>query len=191
VWPSKSAPQQVATTGDPTSPLTPLTRRELYRLAEHCRAYASELAHYDQVRVNLQQCHKFNQWLPELKSYDLLAPALRTLQPARPIARWQVIALAAVVGFILFGLLAARGVRLAFGFYSYLFGLFLLFFVPERLYGTTVELLEGKVLRVVDALEQALLHGNLDFTEAAFFQTKENLEAARRELRQQIDLAHR
>lgn len=27
--------------------------------------------------------------------------------------------------------------------------------------------------------------------EAAFFQVKENLEAARRELRQQIDLAHR
>ncbi len=38
--------------------------------------------------------------------------------------------------------------------YSILFSTILLFFVPERLYGMTIELLEGKVLRIVGALEQ-------------------------------------
>jgi hypothetical protein len=169
----------------------PLTRREFYQLAEQCRTYAAELAHFDQTRVNLAQCHKFNSWLPTLKSYEQLAPLLATLQPARPIARWQLMTLAAILGFLLFAMLSARGIRQAAGFYSYLFALFLFYFVPERLYGTTVELLEGKVLRVVDALDQLLTHGDLEFSEAAFFQVKENLQAARRELREQIDLAHR
>ena len=46
-------------------------------------------------------------------------------------------------------------------------------------------------LRVVDELERILLEGDTGFTPAAFFQVKENLTEARRELRQQIDLAHR
>jgi hypothetical protein len=175
------------------SAITPLTRREFYQLAEHCRDYALELARYDQTRVNLQQCHRFNQWLAQVKAYDLLAPALRTLQPARPLARWHMVSLAAVVGLILFLVLVQRTSRassLTF-FYSYGFTLLICYFVPERFYGTTIELLEGKVLRVVDALEALLVSGALGFTEAAFFQAKANLEIARRELRQQIDLAHR
>jgi hypothetical protein len=71
------------------------------------------------------------------------------------------------------------------------FGLIILYFIPERVYGTTIELLEGKLLRVVDALDRLLTSGQVEFSEAAFFQVRENLEAARRELRQQIDLAHR
>ena len=64
--------------------------------------------------------------------------------------------------------------------YSILFSTILLFFVPERLYGTTIELLEGKVLRIVDALEQILVADELGLSEAAYFRVKENLEEARR-----------
>ena len=49
----------------------------------------------------------------------------------------------------------------------------------------------AKVLRVVDGLLVILDSGVLEFTEAAFFQTRQNLLDARAELRQQIDLAHR
>jgi hypothetical protein len=171
--------------------LIPLNRREFFRLTERCRDYARELARFDQSRVDLAQCHKFNNWLPELKAYDLLAPTLRTLQPARPVARWQIMMLAGLLGLVVMLFLASRHVRVMGFSYTYLLSLFVLYFVPERLYGTTVELLEGKVLRVVDALEQMLLNGELGFTEAAFFQARENLENARRELREQIDLAHR
>jgi hypothetical protein len=176
-----------------TGSLTPLTRRDFFRLTERCRTYATELAHYEQSRVNLRQCYQFNAWLPELKAYDLLAPALRTLRPAWPVARWQVLILLGVLGLVITSLLAprwGRTVQTSF-FYSYCFALFLFYFVPERLYGTTIELLEGKVLRIVETLDSLLTDGKLDFTEAAYFQAKENLEAARRELRQQIDLAHR
>ena len=40
-------------------------------------------------------------------------------------------------------------------------------------------------------MEQVLQDEELGFTEAAYFKVKEDLEVARRELRQQIDLAHR
>lgn len=179
----------------PQSPLqsTPLTRREFYQLAERCRAYALELAHFDQARVNLQQCHEFNRWLVELKRYDLLAAPLRALKPARPVARWQLFTIGLVLGLILFALISSRFARTenAIFFYSYVGGLVVLYLLPERLYGTTIELLEGKLLRIVDTLDGLLAENKLGFTEAAFFQVKENLEAARRELRQQIDLAHR
>ncbi|MEZ4863515.1 MAG: hypothetical protein R3C14_19505 [Caldilineaceae bacterium] len=173
--------------------LTPLTRPEFYRLAERCRTYALELAQYDQTRVNLQQCHQFNEWLPTLKSYDLLAPMLRSLRSARPVARWQLLTLGCVLGLLLLMALSSRLSRsLSTTFLpSYSVFLILFYFVPERYYGTTIEQLEGRVLRIVDALEQILLSEQLGFTEAAFFQAKENLQAARAELRQQIDLAHR
>lgn len=175
-------------------PLRPLTRKEFYELAAHCRAYARELAKHDQNRVSLKHCYEFNQWLPSVKSYDLLAPHLVTLRPARPIARWQVLILGAVAGLIGF-LLLSRQLSQATSsliFYGFLFSLLMVaFFVPERLYGTTIELLEGKVLRVVDALERVLQSEELGFTEAAYFHVKEDLQASRQELRQQIDLAHR
>lgn len=173
--------------------LLPLTRPEFYRLTERCHSYALELARHDQTRVHLQHCYQFNDWLRQLKRYDRLAPALRTLTPARPIARWQLLILGCLLGLVIWLALQARAYRLlASGFISsYALFLFLFYFMPERYYGTTIELLEGKVLRIVEALDSLLQHGDLGFTEAAYFQAKENLQAARTELRQQIDLAHR
>ena len=171
----------------------PLTRKDLYELAAHCRTYAEELARHDQTRVNLHHCHEFNKWLAKLKSYDLLARPLASLVPARPVARWQVMVLAGVLGLILMLALPGRvdrGLSTAIT-YSYFFTLIIFFFVPERLYGTTIELLEAKVLRVVDTLDQLLQTSELGLTEAAYFRVKENLEAARQELRQQIDIVHR
>ena len=69
--------------------------------------------------------------------------------------------------------------------------LLLIYFIPEHLYGTTVGLLEGRLLRIVDALDEILQRGEMGFTQAAFFQTRDNLARARRELRQQLDLAYR
>ncbi|NJN81415.1 MAG: hypothetical protein HC802_03455 [Caldilineaceae bacterium] len=131
--------------------------------------------------------------MPRVKRYDLLAPSLRTLKAARPIARWQVMTLAVVTGLIGAFALVGRVDRLYSSgiFYVYLLLLLLLYFLPQRLYGTTIEMLEGKVLRVVEEMEKILIADDLEFSEAAFFQVKENLQAARHELRQQIDLAHR
>lgn len=175
-------------------PMQPLTRKEFYELAAQCRAYAQELARNDQNRVSLKHCHAFNQWLPQVKSYDLLAPHLASLRPARPIARWQVVVLAVVGGLFLF-VLAGPALGQLYGsmaLYAYLFFMLMFtFFVPERLYGTTIELLEAKVLRVVEALESVLQRDDLGFTEAAYFRVKEDLRESRQELRQQIDLAHR
>ena len=177
----------------PPQGLIPLTRKELYDLAAHCRTYAQELARHDQTRVNLKHCHEFNSWLARLKSYDRLARPLATLQPARPVARWQVMVLAGVVGLILMLVLPGRVDRALSTaiIYSLLLMIIIFYFVPERLYGTTIELIEAKVLRVVDTLEELLQDAELGMTEAAYFRVKEILEAARHELRQQIDLAHR
>ncbi len=171
----------------------PLTRKEMYDLAVRCRGYAQELARHEQARVNLQHCFEFNVWLGKLKSYDLLARPLASLKAARPIPRWQVMVLAGVVGLILMLMLAGRvdrGLSSAIT-YGFFLSLVIFYFVPERIYGTTIELLEAKVLRVVDVLDQLLQSNELGLTEAAYFRVKENLEIARRELREQIDLAHR
>jgi hypothetical protein len=64
-------------------------------------------------------------------------------------------------------------------------------FLPESLYGTTMELLDAKVLRVVDALLELLNSVKMNLSEAVYFKAKDNLTAAREELRLQIDLAHR
>ena len=171
----------------------PLTRKAFYDLAAECREIALELARHDQHRVNLDQCHAFNNWLPKVKRYDLLAPRVRNLSLARPVTRRQIIIIGIVAGIFLFLLCpdqvgpVSRRVIL----YAYVLSLIFFYFIPERYYGTTVELLEGKTLRVVDELEALLLSGQVDFSKAAFFQIKENLAEARRELRQQLDLAHR
>ncbi|MEZ4657501.1 MAG: hypothetical protein R2911_08015 [Caldilineaceae bacterium] len=152
-----------------------------------------ELALYDPHRVNLKQCYQFNRWLPKIKAHEPLASALVSITPARPIARWQLMTIAAVLGLILlFALpLSLRHMTRSLLFYLYLLFLLGLYFVPERLYGGTIELIEAKVLRVVEELEKLLMADEMEFSEAAFFQVKENLSAARRELRQQLDLAHR
>jgi hypothetical protein len=170
-----------------------LDRKEFYDLTVYCREYALELAHHDQHKVNLKQCNHFNDWLRDLRRYDELAPALASLRPARPIARWQIMVLLFVGWFIV--ALTTRG-RVDNQLYLVLTGGILLtvlalFFIPESLYGTTIELLEGKVLYIVDTLLTILNSGKLEYSEAAFFRARENLLIAHSELRQQIDLAHR
>lgn len=169
-----------------------LTRKEFYDLAIECRERALELARHDQHRVVPAQCQAFNRWLVQLKRYERLDGAVGQMPPARPITRWHVMGLVALAWF-LFVLFAGQGLTLtsqrALGFV--LAGIMILiYFLPERLYGTTTELLEGKVLRVVETLEEILLAQEMGFTEAAYFQVKDNLAAARKELRQQIYLAH-
>ena len=170
-----------------------LTRKEFYELADQCRERALELAHFDQNRVNRHQCRRFNMWLARLKTYDQLAAGVQDISAARPITRYDLMAAAVVLWlvsmFLLREQLSVGGNRiLAFSVWGLVI---LLYFLPESLYATTVELLEAKVLRVVEALEELLISQEMEVTEAVFFKIKENLNTARRELRQQIHLAHR
>ncbi len=173
--------------------MTELTRKEFYDLADQCKERALELALFDQNRVNRKQCRHFNMWLARLKTYDQLAPGVQDISAARPITRYDLMAAAVVLWlvsmFLLREQLSVGGNRfLAFGVWGLVI---LLYFLPESLYATTVELLEAKVLRVVEALEALLISQEMEVTEAVFFKIKENLNTARRELRQQIHLAHR
>lgn len=175
------------------TPVRPLTRKEFYDLTVYCRTYAAELARHDQDRVNLAQCNRFNTWLAQIKNYDKLNAALQDLTPARPIARWQIMMILFIVWVILWVALPGRVERgldaaLLVGAMG---TVVVMMFLPESLYGTTMELLDAKVLRIVDTLLDMLKRGEMDFTEAAYFRAKENLLAAHEELRQQIDLAHR
>lgn len=176
----------------PPSPV-PLTRKDFFDLTAYCRTYAADLARFDQHRVNLKECNRFNTWLDQVKRYDKLSTRLRDLAPARPIARWQIMVLLGVLWVILWFALPGRAERgLTAAMLVGAMGTFVvMFFLPESLYGTTMELLDAKVLRVVDALLELLNNGNMEFTEAVYFKAKENLTAAREELRLQIDLAHR
>lgn len=188
-WPSSS----IAKRPPPKPPnLVPLTRHEFYTLAEECRHFSVELARHDQDRVYPKQCKEFNLWLSKVKSYDLLFPALEGLRPARPITRWHLLAAGLLLLFLLLLLIPPRigrmpGSTLVYGFG---FSVLLLYFIPERVYGSTIEMIEAKVLRVVEEMEALLASDRLAFTQAAYFRAKENLEAARRELRQQIHLAN-
>ena len=176
----------------PPAPL-PLNRKAFYELAAECRTYAAELANFDQDRVNLKQCHRFNAWLAHVRRYDRLTPYLMTTQAARPIARWQIVALMVVIWLLLVlalpGQVGQQWATVLVG--GWLFTIVLVFFIPEALYGTTIELVEAKVLRVVDTMLEILNSGVMEFSEAAHFKVREDLLAARAELRQQIDLAHR
>ena len=172
--------------------MTELTRKEFYELADQCRERALELAHFDQNRVNRQQCRRFNLWLAQLKTYDQLSPGVQDISAARPITRYDLMAAAILLWlaslFLLRGQLGVAGNRVvAFSMWALVL---LLYFLPESLYATTVELLEAKVLRVVETLEGLLISQEMEVTEAVFFKIKENLNTARRELRQQIHLAH-
>ena len=176
----------------PARPL-PLDRKAFYDLAAGLPSYAAELANNDQHRVNLKECHRFNGWLAHVKRYEPLAPRLATLRAARPVARWQVVtimvAILVLMALILPGRVNQQMYTVMIG--SWLLTIVAVFFIPESVYGTTTELLEGKVLRVVDVLLEILNSGTMGFSEAAFFRTRENLLKAREELRLQIDLAHR
>ncbi len=169
-----------------------LTRKEFYELADQCRERALELALFDQNRVNRKQCRQFNEWLARLKTYDQLAPGVHDISAARPITRYDLMAAVVVLWIVSLFLLREElgtGGNRFLGFAAW--GLVvLLYFLPESLYATTVELLEAKVLRVVETLEALLISQEMEVTEAVFFKIKENLSTARRELRQQIHLAH-
>lgn len=177
----------------PSPPPLPLDRKAFYELAAECRAYAAELANFDQHRVNLKQCHRFNAWLAHVRRYDKLAPHLATMAAARPMSRWQIITLMIAVWMIMAlalpGQVSQQWTMLLIG--SWLLTIVAAFFIPEAFYGTTTELLEAKVLRVVDTLLEILNSGAMEFTEAAHFKVRDDLLAARAELRLQIDLAHR
>ena len=127
-----------------------------------------------------------------MRKFDRLSPLIAGLEPARPLTRWHLLG-AGLVIWLVFTLIFPAGGRNSNPFF--LFGgtlfLILLYFLPERLYGTTIGLLEGRLLRVVDALDEILRSGEMGFTQAAYFQVRDNLAAARRELRLQIDLAYR
>ena len=181
--------------GAPAGPPSarPLTRKEFYDLTFVCREMATELARHEQRRVNLQQCYRFNLWLAELRSYTPLKAGLAGMKSARPVTRWQVGSLVLALWLVAWLAMLGRGDRMLN--LLLLNGMVLVFvliwMVPERVFGSTVEEIEGKVLRVVGLLEDLLAHGNLGLTEAVYFRAKQNLEQARLELREQIDLAHR
>lgn len=181
--------------GAPAGPPSPraLTRKEFYDLTFVCRELAADLARLDPRRVNLQQCYRFNNWLAELRGYLPLRAGLAGMKGARPITRWQVGSLVLALWLVVWLAMLGRGDRMVH--LLLLNGMVLLFvlmwMVPERVFGSTVEEIEGKVLRVVELLEELLVHGNLGMTEAAFFRAKQNLDQARLELREQLDLAHR
>lgn len=176
-----------------SSRLIPLTRKEFYDLAESCRSYALELADHNPSRVDLSQCHKFNAWLVRVRRYDLLAERLSHLTAARPVARWQVIVIACTIWLVMAIALPGRVDRTTtiVVLNSAVFVLLGIFLIPEGYYGTTVEMIEGRVLRVVLTLEEILRANSLQLSEAAYFRSKEILAQAHLELRQQIDLAHR
>lgn len=173
--------------------LAPLTRKEFYELAFSIRTYAGELASHDPQRVALKECHRFNRWLAHVRGFDRLAPLLADLKPARPVARWQVMTLYAVFWGIvyLWSIGRVEGLAQLILLNGMALGFIFLFFIPERVYGTTVEEIEGRVLRTVQAMEGILARDEIHFTEAAYFKVREALKQAHYELREQLDLAHR
>ncbi|MEM7129080.1 MAG: hypothetical protein AAF702_22300 [Chloroflexota bacterium] len=170
-----------------------LQRKDLFELAVYCRKYAGELAEQDPSRVSLKHCYEFNSWLPKVRSYDRLAPALSDIKLARPITRWQIMSILALLGLVGFLFVSSYGSRSIRTLWLYGYPLFLIcaYILPERLYGTTIELVEAKVLLVIDELERLLFSDEMDLSEAAFFHIKEDLKAARQELREQLDQAYR
>ncbi len=167
-----------------------LTRKELYNLAKECRDYAMRLANHDQNTVDRALCYEFNQFLPRVSSYDKLGPKIAHLKPARPITRGMV--LAGVLAFWLGVLLVAALVGLQFSTLFWMAAsvtlIFMVFLIPPSVYGTSVEAIEGRVLVVVQALQDLLDNGDMEFTEAAYFQVRDTLREAADELRQQVYL---
>ena len=66
--------------------------------------------------------------------------------------------------------------------------IFTVMMVPPRFYGTSVEAVEGRVLLVVEKMQAMMQAGEMEFSEAAFFQVRDVLREANAELRQQVYL---
>lgn len=167
-----------------------LTRKAFYDLAKECRDYAMRLANHDQNSVNRAVCQEFNQFLARVRSYDKLGPKLMRLQTARPITRGLMLAvvLALWLAMVLIGLRVMPQFPALFGLGIAVSLIFLVFLVPPAVYGTSVEAIEGRVLVVVEALQDLLEHGDMQFSEAAYFQVRDTLREAADELRQQVYL---
>lgn len=167
-----------------------LTRKEFYNLAKECRDYAMRLANHDQDSVDRKLCQEWNQFLARVRTYDKLGPKLAALQTARPITRGMMLAavLAVWLAMVLVGLRVMPQFPALFGLGISVSLIFVVFLVPPSTYGTSVEAIEGRVLVVVEALQDLLEHGDMQFSEAAYFQARDTLREAADELRQQVYL---
>lgn len=186
------APRRPLARSAPAAPL-PFTRKDFYALADECRAYATALASRDPRHIYVAECRRMNAWLHRLRNYARLGPRVALIKPARPVARWQVASLTLLIWLLLYVFAATRSASLIATLLlnSSVFVLLAFYMLPERIFGSTVEDLEGKLLRVVETLEEMLADGEMGFSEAAYFHARDNLAAAHAELREQIDLAHR
>ncbi len=167
-----------------------LTRNEFYKLAHECRDLAQRLATHDQDTVNRAMCGEYNLFLRRVRSYDRLQAPLAQLRPARPISR-PMLLIWLMAGWMIFALL---GRQLPPLWYIVImsavpFLLISLFLVPQSLYGTTIEQIEGRVLVVVQALQQLLTSGEMNFTEAVYFVLRDVLQETADDLRQQVYLS--
>ncbi len=126
----------------------------------------------------------------EVRTYDKLGPRLMHLKQARPITRGMVLAavLALWLSMVLIGIRVMPQFPALFGLGIAVSLIFLVFMVPPSVYGTSVEAIEGRVLVVVEALQDLLEHGDMQFSEAAYFQVRNTLREAADELRQQVYL---
>ncbi len=167
-----------------------LTRKEFYDLAHDCREYAMRLATHDQDSVDRLVCHEFNRFRERVATYDPLRATAASLGKARPVTRWLVIIITLAIWLVCV-LIATQ--FLTFLSAGLLLGLttiliFTVLMVPPRVYGTSVEAVEGRVLVVVEKLQAMLQTDELGFSEAAFFQVRDLLREANAELRQQVYL---
>ncbi|MEZ4766907.1 MAG: hypothetical protein R2844_00570 [Caldilineales bacterium] len=167
-----------------------LTRKEFYQLAHDCRDYAMRLATRDQNSVDRLACHEFNRFRERVAGYEQLGATAASLEKARPVTRLLVIT--ATLGIWLICVLIATQF-LAFLTAGLLLGLttmliFSVMMIPPRVYGTSVEAIEGRVLVVVEKLQAMLTADDLGFSEAAFLQVRDVLREANAELRQQVYL---
>jgi hypothetical protein len=171
------------------TPVQALTRHEFYKLAHECREFAHRLATHDQDSVDRAMCGEYNAFLPRVRSYDRLREPLSRLRPARPISRLMVLTWL-IAGWMVLVLLGRQLPRPAYLLLLSLapFLIMSLFLVPQSLYGTTIEAIEGHLLVVVQTLQQILHSGEMDFTEAVYFVLRDVLQETADDLRQQVYL---
>lgn len=167
-----------------------LTRKAFYDLAQECRTYAMRLATSDPNLVSREHVHEFNRFLARVREYDALQPRLKSLQPGRALTRTMLLAVIGMVWLLLaiFGtrVLSPVAAVVLLSLTSSL--VFILFLIPPAIYGTSVEAIEGRVLAVVEAMQDLLESGDMQFSEAAYFAARDTLRSAADELRQQVYL---
>ncbi|MCS6844990.1 MAG: hypothetical protein NZ528_11830 [Caldilineales bacterium] len=171
---------------EPTQ-LVPLTRPEFYKLARRCRDFSAKLATRDHDVVDPEMCAEFNAFLAQVRRYDRLAGPLASLRPARPVTRRAVVGVALVLWLLtlVFGGLVMSSTAWLVALSWSSTAILLVLLIPQSTYGTTVEQIEGRVLAVVEALQEILAGGEMGFTEAAFFQVRDLLQETAADLRLQ------